>query len=177
MERKSLLNLVLAPVLALVSFFTGALTQRDTSPHIEKMMALPACEYELDNIRVIDGDTVEADILFPLGVTLRGEHIRFSDYDAWESSKRRRSVNVTDAEVVKGKKATALLIDLIEGKMVVLMLAQGERDNYGRILGRAAVYADDGSRTELIDFMKNNDMLRSNDERRETDDPSGEELD
>ena len=177
MKRKSLLNFVFISLIVLVNFFTGAVIQQSPKPQLEKMVALPACEYELDNIRVIDGDTIEADILFPLGVTLRGEYIRFSDYDAWESTKRRRSIKVTDAEVVKGKKATALLIDLIEGKMVVLMLAQGERDNYGRILGRAAVYADDGSRTELIDFMKNNDMLRSNDERRETDDPSGEELD
>lgn len=177
MERKSLLNFVFISLILLVSFFTGAVIPQSHKPQLEKMVALPACEYELDNIRVIDGDTIEADILFPLGVTLRGEYIRFSDYDAWESSKRRRSIKVTDAEVVKGKKATALLIDLIEDKMLVLMLAQGERDNYGRILGRAAVYADDGSRTELIDFMKNNDMLRRNDERRETDDPSGEELD
>jgi endonuclease YncB( thermonuclease family) len=148
-------------IFAFFCFLLGSLTQSVTDHvDVERMVVLPACEYELDNIRVIDGDTVEADILFPLGLTLRGEYIRFSDYDAWESSKRRRSVVVTDEEVIKGKQATALLIDLIDNKMVVLMLASGERDNYGRVLGRAAVYADDGSRTELRDFMKNNDMLR-----------------
>jgi hypothetical protein len=177
-----IVNFVFFIIFSLVCFFCGALTQykytgSQERPEVERMVALPACEYELDNIRVIDGDTIESDILFPLGLTLRGEYIRFSDFDAWESSKRRRSVKVTDAEVVKGKKATALLIDLIEDKMMVLMLDQGERDNYGRILGRAAVYADDGSRTEVMTFMKNNDMLRRNNERREPDDPSGEELD
>lgn len=162
MKRESLINLIFISALVLISFFAGAVLQRADTPQVGKMMALPACEYELDNIRVVDGDTVEADILFPLGITLREEYIRFSDYDAWESSKRRRSVNVTDAEVRKGKQATAMLIEFLADKTLVLELVTGSRDNYGRVLGRGIAYAEDGTRTELIEFMTEHDLLRRN---------------
>ena len=179
MERKSLLNFVFISLIVLVSFFAGAFIQQPVArklhkPQPEKMVALPVCEYELDNIRVIDGDTIEADILFPLGVTLRGEYIRFSDYDAWESSKRRRAVNVTDEEVVKGKQATAMLIKFLDDKTLVLELAEGARDNYGRVLGRGIVYAEDRTRTELIEFMTENNLLRKSSDEKEKKFPGGE---
>lgn len=160
MNRKNLPYYLLFVLVGLFIYFAGAVLNQKHQQHFERIVNLPACEYELDNIRVIDGDTIEADILFPLGVTLRGEYIRFSDYDAWESSKRRRSVKVTDQEVSRGKRATALLREFFSDKMVVLVLDKGMRDSYGRVLGRSAVYAHDGQRTETVDFMRDNDMLR-----------------
>jgi len=121
-------------------------------------------EYPLTEIRVVDGDTVEANIEFPLGVTLRKEMIRFLDFDAWEATKRRRSVNVTDEEVIKGKEATSLLISLIDGNHIVLLLADSKRDMYGRVLGRMVVYTNDDRRIFVAEYMYDNGMWRIEDD-------------
>lgn len=116
-------------------------------------------EHELTNVRVIDGDTVEADINFSLGLTLRKQLIRFSDYDAWEANKRRRSVNVTDEEVVKGKAATEALKSLIASGQLVVQLEEEDRDVYGRVLARLYVERE----YELIcvaDWMTENGHVR-----------------
>ena len=67
-------------------------------------------------------------------ITLRFQSIRMVDYDAWESSKIRRSVNVTDEEVRKGKLETIDLREHLRGK--VLMISPKGRDHYGRLLGK-----------------------------------------
>ena len=127
-------------------------------------MQMPENEYPLENIRVVDADTIDADIMLPLGVTLTGTRIRLSDFDAWESSKRRRTVNVTDEEVVKGKHASKLLEMLVESSQrSVLLLAEGDRDVYGRVLGRMVVYDADGQRVFVADFMDEHGMLRTED--------------
>lgn len=108
--------------------------------------------YELANIRVIDGDTIEADVLLPWSITLRQQPIRASDYDAWESSKRRRSVEVTDEEVRRGKIATEQLRGLAMRATIYALPASEGRDNYGRILARL-YYVDDQGRTESIAQM------------------------
>lgn len=95
--------------------------------------------------RVVDGDTIEADVLLPFDVALLHQKIRCSDYDAWESSKRRSSVDVTDAEVTKGKAATKDLKELLDSMPIIWLLPADEcRDNYGRLLGR--LYVADGKR-------------------------------
>lgn len=105
--------------------------------------------YQLENIRVIDGDTIEADVLLPWGITLRQQGIRASDYDAWESSKRRRSVEVTDEEVRRGKIAAEQLRGLAQRATIYALPAKEPRDNYGRILARL-FYVDDQGQTESI---------------------------
>ena len=86
----------------------------------------------LSNIRVIDGDTVEADIHLPLDIVVQKQSIRLAGYDAWESSKRRRSVNVTDEEVIKGKEATEALEALLaSGSVSIKILSERSRDSYG----------------------------------------------
>lgn len=128
------------------------------------IMPMAENEYPLENVRVIDADTIDADIVLPLGVTLIDTRIRLSDFDAWESSKRRRSVVVTDEEVVKGKQASKLLEELVEDSgRSALLLAEGDRDVYGRVLGRMVVYTDDGSRIFVADFMAEHGMLRIED--------------
>lgn len=115
--------------------------------------------YKLRNVRVVDGDTLEADIDLPMRVTLRQESIRCVDYDAWESSKRRRSVNVTDEEVVKGKAATEALKSLIASGQLVVQLEEEDRDVYGRVLARLYVERE----YELIcvaDWMTENGHVR-----------------
>ena len=108
--------------------------------------------YRLRNIRVVDGDTLEADIDLPMRVTLRQEMIRCVDYDAWESSKRRRSVNVTDEEVIKGKAATEALKSLIASGQLMVQLEEDDRDVYGRVLARLFV-ARNNTLLSVSDWM------------------------
>ncbi len=119
--------------------------------------------YRLRNIRVVDGDTLEADIDLPMRVTLRQEMIRCVDYDAWESSKRRRSVNVTDEEVVKGKKATEALKSLIASGQLMVQLEENDRDVYGRVLARLFV-ARNNNLLSVADWMKANKHIREGDD-------------
>lgn len=83
-----------------------------------------------------DGDTIVADIQLPWDVTLRDKTIRCAGYDAWESSKRRQTVKVTDEEVRKGKIATKALQDLFkDADKVVIIKAETKGHNYGRLAG------------------------------------------
>ena len=115
--------------------------------------------YRVRNVRVVDGDTLEADIDLPMRVTLRQEMIRCTDYDAWESSKRRRSVNVTDEEVVKGKAATEALKSLIASGQLMVQLEEDDRDVYGRILARLFV-ARNNNLLSVADWMETNNHTR-----------------
>ena len=118
------------------------------------LAAYCASAAEATGVRVIDGDTIEVENL-DLGwsVALRDVTIRAADYDAWESSRRRRSVRVTDEEVVKGKAATEALRKYLEGK--TLTVTPAGQDRYGRLLGVLQV---DG--TSVADWMKTNGHLR-----------------
>ena len=119
--------------------------------------------YRVRNVRVVDGDTLEADIDLPMRVTLRQEMIRCTDYDAWESSKRRRSVNVTDEEVVKGKAATEALKSLIASGQLMVQLEEDDRDVYGRVLARLFV-ARNNNLLSVADWMKANKHIREGDD-------------
>jgi hypothetical protein len=136
--------------------------QSDEAPMMAgPVIQLPENEYPLENVRIIDADTIDADIMLPLGVTLTATRIRLSDFDAWESSRRRRTVTITDEELVKGKHAAKLLGMLVKSSQrSVLLLAEGDRDVYGRVLGRMVVYDADGQRVFVADFMDEHGMLR-----------------
>jgi len=108
--------------------------------------------YSVRNVRVVDGDTLEADIDLPMRVTLRQEMIRCAGYDAWEANKRRRSVNVTDEEVIKGKAATEALKSLIASGQLMVQLEEDDRDVYGRVLARLYV-ARDAELVSVSDWM------------------------
>jgi endonuclease YncB( thermonuclease family) len=101
-------------------------------------------------VRVIDGDTVQADIVCPFGITFRGKVMRAADYDAWESSRARRTVNVTPIEVERGKLAAAAL-ERLSGSL----FAQdtGKQDAYGRLLVRLWAKDDRGQWIDVAEFM------------------------
>lgn len=115
--------------------------------------------YPLKISRVIDGDTLHGDIELPWGVTLRSQRIRCLGYDAWESSKRRQSVVVTDAEVAKGKQVTADLKQLAKTARFEIEPSGRERDNYGRILGVVTVVIK-GQKIPLSEWMRERGHLR-----------------
>ena len=112
-------------------------------------------------VKVIDGDTLKVEtLMLPWDVALTNQRIRIADFDAWESSYRRRSVNVTDEEVKKGKKATEDLKELVANAQVfVLPYKQRSRDVYGRILATIEIQKDNQT-IQLIDWMKERGHLR-----------------
>ena len=78
-----------------------------------------------------DGDTAKVDIHLPFDVDLPKRSVRAFGYDAWEITKTRQTVQVTDAEIIKGKKARNELLTLIESGELYLE-DSGKRDPYGR---------------------------------------------
>jgi endonuclease YncB( thermonuclease family) len=99
------------------------------------------CQVESKINRVIDADTVNADVNLPWDVTLRNQTVRASDYDAWESTKRRRSVEVSDEEVEKGKLAIEEFKKLLAGSSAFYMVPAG-KDVYGRLLAKWIIVKD-----------------------------------
>jgi len=142
-KKKGLVMIVVIGVVT--AFFSSVQLVKDTD-YVEpvaspELVLVTTPELVLSNIRVIDGDTLEADIQLPLDLVVQKQSIRLTGYDAWEASKRRRSVNVTDEEVIKGKEATeALKALLASGSVSIKILNEKVRDSYGRVLGEAFVY-------------------------------------
>ena len=93
--------------------------------------------FEAQGITVIDGDTIHVEVLhLGFGVALTNETIRAADFDAWEASKRRRSVKVTDEEVIKGKAASKDLHAWLNHGKFEIQPVGPTRDRYGRLLGK-----------------------------------------
>ena len=91
--------------------------------------------YVLKITKIHDGDTVTADIEMDFDVTIRNQSIRFEDFDAWEISRVRRTVEVTDVEIRLGIKARDALIEFLKDKEVKILPSK-KRDPYGRVLGK-----------------------------------------
>lgn len=91
--------------------------------------------YPLLNVRIVDADTVIADIVVGFGVRLVDARIRASDYDAWEVSKTRPGVS--DDELKRGAEAKRQLVEIVrDSKMFLLSDPLTPRhDVYGRVLG------------------------------------------
>jgi endonuclease YncB( thermonuclease family) len=117
--------------------------------------------YECQDVRVMDGDTLEATVKFPWGVMVR-KKFRAVDYDACESSKRRRSVKVTDEEVKIGKKATQEFKKLLSENELIIDTDKGKTDLYGRPLVIFYYEKDDGSVSSVREWMESKKFLRKN---------------
>lgn len=116
--------------------------------------------YLLTVKRVVDGDTLHGTIHLPYGIDYTPKGIRALGYDAWESSKRRKGV--TDEEVVKGKKATTYLQNLLKGRKVYIVLIEpeGSHGKYGRALGLLAIQRE-GKLEWVSTLMKANNHIRT----------------
>jgi hypothetical protein len=112
--------------------------------------------YRLQRVEVHDADTVKADVIFPWGVTLREQSVRLHGADAWEVTKTRRTVNVTDAEIVKGKKALAEFQALLaKGRLEVSPLTyEGTDSVYGRIEAKWRIVNPDGKTIDVAAWIK-----------------------
>jgi len=88
-------------------------------------------EYKIDNIRVIDGDTVEADVHIGMNIVLSKRKIRFFGIDTWEL----RNPNG------KGKAAKKHLINLLTTFEKITVLTEKDKSGkYGRLLGTLIGY-------------------------------------
>lgn len=109
------------------------------------LFALPtqaAEPYTLDNWRVLDGDTIAAERLnIPFGVCLTDVTMRMADYDAWETSFRRSTVDVTGEEIRRGKVAAKDLEELLKQNSFRVLPGDTKkpRDVYGRLLVKIEV--------------------------------------
>lgn len=115
-------------------------------------------------LRVIDGDTIVANVRLPWGVTLEERIVQCAGYDAWALDKRGASYEVTEEEMVKGKKAKSALHDLLINAEVVYLSPDdnGAFDPYGRILGHVYVrLKTDRKLLEVRVFMKAHKHVRT----------------
>lgn len=115
-------------------------------------------------IDVIDGDTIAADIELAWNITLRDQRIRAAGFDAWETNRRRRSVNVTAAEIRKGRVATAYLTALLNGCELIVIPVDSPRDHYGRILARWYLLDSEGDLVPISDLMTQHGHTRPTEE-------------
>ena len=120
------------------------------------LLFTPAHGAEAVGVRVKDADTIEVDVLnLGWGVALNNVSIRAANFDSWESSKRRQSVKVSSAEVVKGKLATEEFKAWIEGKTFTVEPVAEPHDRYGRLLG---IWYVDGE--SVAEWMKEHGHVR-----------------
>jgi hypothetical protein len=105
---------------------------------------IPSNHYLLSSISVYDGDTITADVHLGLDVVLHDQRVRLTGFDAWELTRARRTVEITDEELVKGRKARDALQELLGAGAAYLVPEARGKDPYGRLLGRLIVGTSDG---------------------------------
>lgn len=123
------------------------------APPVSRKVMYPATVH-----KVHDGDTIQVTIKFPWGISLGPEWVRTSSYDAWEITKTRRTVVITDEELVKGREAKAAIEDLFAGGKVYVapVEPEGSRDVYGRILADFYLVPGSGKVIDVAAWMKKN---------------------
>lgn len=119
---------------------------RRTTPPLKPPCFIPIA-YHGNN----DGDTIAADVLMPIDITLRDQRIRLKDFDAWETTRIRQTVTVTDDEIRRGKAAGEDLRKLLSTADRIYIAGTPTRESsYNRIV--AEVWVDQaGPNDELID--------------------------
>ena len=87
-------------------------------------------KYQLALNRVVDGDTIDADIILGFGVVLQNRRIRLAGVDTPEVRTR------DDEEKEFGLRAKAFVVNWCASERELLLVIKGdEYDKFGRILG------------------------------------------
>lgn len=87
-----------------------------------------AYAYPLKNIEIIDGDTIEADILLGFDLTKRSR-IRIKGYDAPETFRPK-----SEEEKMRGLAAKKYLTEILVGTPIIIVSGK-YKDSFGRVLG------------------------------------------
>ena len=91
--------------------------------------------YRVENIRVIDGDTVEVDIDLGFDVWLKKQKVRIHNIDAPEMRSKDKEEKVF-AQAAKRRMEELLSID----EDIILRSFQDVRGKFGRIIGDFVIY-------------------------------------
>lgn len=91
--------------------------------------------YVLKNVRVVDGDTLEADIDLGFGVALTTIKIRLAKIDCPEMS--------TEAGVIAKGFTENWVNSKVNTVQIVVSVKNHKKDKYGRILGSVAADGED----------------------------------
>lgn len=90
--------------------------------------------YRVTQYTVHDGDTLTgATVELDFGAALVRQSIRFHDFDAWEITAQRQTVDVTDEEKAKGRAARDALAELLAGGEVWIRPTGNGFSVYGRL--------------------------------------------
>jgi len=102
-------------------------------------------EYRVENIRVIDGDTVDVDIDLGFGVWMKKQRIRIYNIDTPESRTK------DEVEKVFGLAAKNRLIELLStDDEIIFRSVKDLRGKFGRILGDFVIYDLAGTCGEIL---------------------------
>src|SRR3990167_485629 len=110
-----------------------------------------------------DADTLtKVDLLLPWNITIRDQSVRLLGFDAHEVSRVRQTVNISDAELVKGRDARDALIRLCAGAKAVYLLARWRTatDPYGRLNGHLYVVDASGATVDVAQWAVKNGHVR-----------------
>jgi len=123
--------------------------------------------FKVDNVRVVDGDTVSGRVDFSRGLYYEG--LIRATYDTWESSRARRSLGLRsrqwEIENAKGRKATVDLATLVTEGELHLFLRDGTNLKesmgvYGRFVGKYVVVTPENKFINVGDWMEERGHLR-----------------
>ena len=106
-----------------------------------------------------DGDTLIITIHLPFSIDLPSRSVRAWGYDAWEVSRVRRTVIISDEEIEKGLIARDALSKLL-GTFGLWVEETDLRDPYGRTSCRLWSKFDDGEWLDVASWMKANGHTR-----------------
>ena len=102
-------------------------------------------EYKVENIEVVDGDTVDVDIDLGFGIWMKNQRVRLYGIDAPESRTKDK------IEKVFGLAAKKRLEEILSmSDDIVLRSVKDIRGKFGRILGDFVVYDLAGTSGDLL---------------------------
>jgi hypothetical protein len=140
------------------TLFVMLLLRGCSSPAFAEDPAAPTQAKHVYGVIVTDGDSVSGHLDLGWNINLGRVSILAYDFDCYEASKVRHTVEVTDEEVIKGKAAKYALIDLLDGAELYAEDSQ-ERDPHGRLSAILWVRKD-GQWIYLAKFMDEHGHLR-----------------
>lgn len=125
------------------------------------VVAPPPAFVKLANVALHDVDSLRADIVLPFGVTLPDRSIRAQGFDGWEIDRTRKTVTITDEELVKGKEARKQLQSLIVASKGLYAVESDEKGVYGRVSAFLYVQQADGTMLSVAKWAEENGHCRN----------------
>lgn len=139
------------------------------------LLVMPSCRVFADDpkaptaaVKVVlpivhDADTIHGSLRFGWNVWLMNADLRAYGCDAWEVTRTRQTVEITDEEIVKGKAAKYALIELLTTADLYAE-DSGQKDPYGRVSAILWVKPHDPKDSEwiyLASWLEKNGHLRT----------------